>query len=270
MGLVRHLTLPAMVVAGLLWAQAAQANHSYGATYSGTHQQGGSVQFDVNADGTAITRIYRSNVQGDVCTFGESTTTGNIPIDNHAFTFGGTSSAFQFSGTFHAPQQAQGTLRIRTFGPGACDSGTLTWSASTTVPPPGGAPPPPPPPGPGPAPTVDTTPPVVGVSASRSRRIGRGRIPIRVSCPAESCHVLARGTISFRGTAATFRLRSATVDVGAGQTVTATLRVPRRALAAAKRALEDGRRVTARISVLASDAAGNQAPTVRRSIRLRR
>lgn len=266
MSLVRHLAVPAALAAVFVWAPVAQANHSYSATYSGTHQGGGTVDFDVNADGTAITRVRFTNVpgtfSGGTCTLGPSETTGTLPINNHAFSTGTPSSAFAFSGSFHAPQMAQGTFSLRTFGPDGCSSGTLSWSATTSVPPPPGSP--------GPTPGTDTTPPTVGVSAPRSQRLGRGRIRVNVSCPTEGCEATVRGTLSFPGAAATFRLRGATVDVAQGDSERVVLRVPRRALAAAKRALARGRRVTARISVTVEDAAGNTGSPVRRTVRLRR
>ena len=79
-----------------------------------------------------------------------------------------------------------------------------------------------------------------------------------------------RGTLSFPGAAATFRLRGDTVNVSQGSADRATVVVPRRALAAAKRALARGRRVTVRIVVRAVDGAGNETGPIRRSIRLRR
>ena len=267
----RHLAGLAAVAVVFLWAPAAQANHSFPATYSGTHQQGGTVEFDVNADGTAITRIRTTGLSGTfpggTCQFGESTSTGNLPINNHAFSLGSPGSGFEFSGSFPSPQMAQGQVRIRTFGQPSCDSGYVPWTASTSAPPPGPPPGPPPPP---PPPAGDTTPPTVGVSAPRSQRLGRGRIRVRVSCPSEGCRAAVRGTVSFPGAAATFRLKGDSVTIAQGDSERATLVLPRRALAAVKRALARGRRVTARISVRARDQAGNEATLVRRSVRLRR
>lgn len=272
MGVTRKLAAAAAVVTAFTWGPSAHANHSHGATYTGTHQAGGPVEFDVNADGTAITRIRRGDLPGNGCTFGESTTTGSIPITDHAFSFGGTSSAFQFSGSFHGAQVAQGTLRLRTFGPGACDSGTVTWTASTTTPPPGGGNPPPPPGGGGEPPPPgggpDTTPPPLDVSIGRSQRIGRGRIPVGIDCGGEPCTVAITGSLSVPGAARTFRLSRISAQIPQGGNADVTIRLSRAVLRAARGALAKRRRVVASITVTAQDAAGNLT-TARRSVRLR-
>src|SRR6266511_2335051 len=134
---LRKLPIFVLSAAALLLAGGlpAGATHIPGATYTGTHSGGGTLEFTVAGDGSGITSFKINNIPGDVCTFSEWSVTfsqGNIPITNHSFSYDITSGNGQgssFSGTFPGTQSAQGSFR-RAFGlPGLprCDSGTLTW-----------------------------------------------------------------------------------------------------------------------------------------------
>jgi hypothetical protein len=251
-------------------APEALANHIAGATYNGTHAQGGTVSFTVTPDGTGISSFSAGGpVQGDYCSFpsGSSTTYGQpLAITNHAFT--DTTGPFTKSGTFPGVQSASGTFRIKTpsFPGPACDSGDVSWTATTTAPPPSNPPPVgPPPPG---TPLTDVTAPQLILGGGGSQRLGKA-IRIRASCRDEPCRVRARGTLSVPDASRVFRLRSASAQLSRGQIATLKLRLSRRALTAARKALKAGRRVRARIAVVAVDAAGNRR-VKRLSIRLRR
>ena len=58
-----------LLFALLLWtASPAAAHHIAGATYDGTHAQGGTVSFTVTPDGTGISSVtVNGTLQGDTC-----------------------------------------------------------------------------------------------------------------------------------------------------------------------------------------------------------
>ncbi|HEX8084690.1 MAG TPA: S8 family serine peptidase [Solirubrobacteraceae bacterium] len=138
--------------------------------------------------------------------------------------------------------------------------------AGDTTPPP--APPPdtgtPPAPAPfvPPPPAPDLVAPVLTLASSARQRAG-GRIVVRARCANEPCRLTAAGAVLGR------RLRAATASAGAGVDARLVLRVSRPVIRAIRRALRRRRKVSARITVTAIDAAGN-VTTKRRTIRLRR
>jgi hypothetical protein len=132
----RWVSLVAVFAWLVALAPAAQAHQIPGATYRGS-QGGQSLEFDVSADGNAITRIQLSG-KGDVCE-GTLTVTGSFPIINHAFNHPN-ADPLAFSGSFPSKQTAQGTLFMDVdLGPpiGHCHVGPLSWSATTSASPAG-------------------------------------------------------------------------------------------------------------------------------------
>ncbi|HUF52445.1 MAG TPA: hypothetical protein VMR52_01570 [Dehalococcoidia bacterium] len=140
---VRWAALAVAAVAGYLIVSTlisdlAAANHIAGATYTGTHSGGGSVEFDITGDGSGISRFRVTNVPGDTCTFSEIEVNyaTPVPIDNHTFNRQ-VASGLSFEGSFLTPGTASGTLKVHQnaipFVQPACDSGTLNWSASTNA-----------------------------------------------------------------------------------------------------------------------------------------
>jgi hypothetical protein len=81
--------------------------------------------------------------------------------------------------------------------------------------------------------------------------------------------VTARATVSFPKLAVVYRLRTVGRTLGINRRTKFTLAIPRRALVAIRGALRRHRRLTARITVTAKDAAGNRT-SKRRAVRLRR
>jgi hypothetical protein len=259
------------LVAGVLTLAAApaHANQIPGATYTGFAATGGTVTFDVSARGGAITRFAWSGVPTE-CGTSAGNVSGNLPITDHAFWHGRfrPTSGPGFRGSFPANQQATGVLQQGTgrFGSGCAFS--VGWTATT----PAIAPPPP---------TSDEIQPAVDVRIEgRLRR--DGDLKVWVGSPEEPCVVTVGGTVSVAGDGRTFRLRRAKTELAHGANVEfgnlpidPAANVPseptlgRRALTAVRRALKDGRRVEAKVAVVAIDAAGNR--TVERStIRLHR
>jgi thermitase len=108
----------------------------------------------------------------------------------------------------------------------------------------------------------DLVAPVLELAGPARQRAG-GRITLVARCPAEACRVRAAGTALRR------RLRAASASIAAGGRARLALRVSRPALNAIRRALRRRRAVSVRVTVTATDAAGNTT-TRRRTIRLRR
>lgn len=133
------LAIAILIAAVAAFAPAASATtHSYPATYSGTAVTGGTVEFDTSADGASVARFAVANVL-TTCGIITGTSTGTFPIVNNSFSNGSsTATGLRFNGSFPAPQRAQGTFSFRIIGffPPSCTSADVTWSATTTVPPP--------------------------------------------------------------------------------------------------------------------------------------
>jgi hypothetical protein len=138
-------------------AAPAQANHIGGATYTGMHSAGGTVEFQLSADGSQIVSYRFTQLP---CTAGCTRldigpSSGGPQITNHAFD--SRTSSEDFSGTFPGPQSAQGSYRYHA---GTTTTQTVTWNATTSAQPqqqPGPTPEPGPAPGSGPAPGLITT-----------------------------------------------------------------------------------------------------------------
>jgi hypothetical protein len=125
-------SLVAVVAWMFVVTPAAGAHHIPGATYRASLPNNGSLEFDVSADGTRITRIKVTG-KGDKCEGTLEGTNLNIPINNHAFDHPN-ADPVAFSGSFPSKQTAQGTVTIDVdLGPpvGHCHAGPTTWTAMT-------------------------------------------------------------------------------------------------------------------------------------------
>lgn len=266
-----RLAVVLLVLAGSQMAvvSLARANHIAGATYSGTHAQGGTVSFTVSPDGSGISSFSVGGpVQGDTCSFSGINTNyaQPLPVVNHAFS--DTTPPFTASGSFPGLQSASGTFRMRTqvFPAPACDSGEVGWSATTTSSPPAPQ---------SSAPLQqqlaprDTTGPAATLSGKTLQRAGSS-IAVEVSCPNEPCTATASGTVSVPGGASkVYRLGGASANVPKGGKATLKLKLPRKARRAIKRALRSKKKIKAKVTVTTSDHAGNRT-TLKRTIRLKR
>ena len=240
----------------LLIATPATASHSHPATYTGG-VVGGSLEFDVSADGNAITRLKIVSVSE--CARHDVEITTPIAIVDHAFDY--STSGLWFRGTFPAPRAAEGTVRYHEDFPD-CTSTLRDWygdddrgeprAGPHTVP----APP-------------DTTAPLVVLAGATTQRPG-STIAVSVTSN-ELSTASARGTVSVRRRgrkAARYALRPAAAQLTPLVRARLTLRVPRTARTAIRRALRDGRRVSAAVKVTVNDGAGNRTSRSR-TIRLR-
>ena len=114
----------------------------------------------------------------------------------------------------------------------------------------------------------DTTPPLVEAGGSTLQRLDRrGRFRV-LATSSEAGHVAASGFLDVAGLSLPLQGDRRRVAVDGGGAVI-TVRLRGRALREARRALRRGRRVTARIGVVATDSAGNSAHVRAPRIRLR-
>jgi subtilisin family serine protease len=123
-----------------------------------------------------------------------------------------------------------------------------------------------------PPPGRDALAPVLRLGGPTSQSVGARRITIVVSCPAEACRATAAGQITIPGAARAakrYKLGAARADIAAGRSARLKLTIGRSSLRAIKRALRRRRKVSAKVTITAVDAAGN-AVTKRRTVRLRR
>jgi hypothetical protein len=116
---------------------------------------------------------------------------------------------------------------------------------------------------PEPEPALDVLGPRLRIDAAHTRRVAP-RLRVRVRCN-ERCTVVAHGTLHGLGGK---RLPVVKRHIAPGRTIRLTLRLDRR-VGAVRRALRAGRRVSLRLVITATDAAGNQV-TRRATVRLRR
>ncbi len=118
-----------------------------GASYAGTTSKGGSIQFTISSDGTIVNSyqvfgLHGTYPNGNGCALEAGGAAGvweGAAIVDNSFQYSlGTNNLWQ--GTFPGAQSASGTIRLFIPGSpsGACDSGTLTWTATTAATPPGG------------------------------------------------------------------------------------------------------------------------------------
>jgi uncharacterized repeat protein (TIGR01451 family) len=118
----------------------ARASHVTGATYTGTHDRGGSVTLTLSHDGTGVASIQVTAVPYDCGVTANQSVSYTPPIP--IVTTGGTHSfsstppdGVSLTGSFPASGSAQGAFRDTFQVPGQprCTSPTLNWT--TTIPP---------------------------------------------------------------------------------------------------------------------------------------
>jgi RTX calcium-binding nonapeptide repeat (4 copies) len=115
----------------------------------------------------------------------------------------------------------------------------------------------------------DTAPPVVEGGAFTFQRVGRSRTLRVLATSSEPAELAAAATVVVAGQRLTFSPARAQVRVPGGG-VTLRLRMPRSRWRSIGRALARGRRLTAAVTVVATDAAGNSSATRLPPIRLAR
>jgi glucose/arabinose dehydrogenase len=116
----------------------------------------------------------------------------------------------------------------------------------------------------------DTTAPVLRTRIKRRQRVVRlGGVVLRARC-SEPCSLAVRGRL--RIGRARYRMRPLTQSAQVGQRVRIKLRLTRAGRRALRRAQRRGRlrRASVRLSLHATDAAGNRSPPARRTVAVRR
>jgi hypothetical protein len=128
---------------------------------------------------------------------------------------------------------------------------------------------------PAPAPPPDTNAPDLGVSGKKSQRLGKA-VAVTSTCD-EACTVLATGKLTIgkakvkRGGAARagkLKLKPAQASLAAGETAKLKLKLKGKSRKLAERALKRNAKVTAKLKLVATDAAGNDS-TATRSVKLK-
>lgn len=242
----------ALLVVVLFAASLAEADHIPGASYNGTVAGGTAVSLTVSPDGSGITSFTAAGpLEAGDCTFSDVgwTYSGTpLAIANHSFS-DSDDPEMSVSGSFPTVQGAQGTLRLGDVS-SSCDTGNLAWSATTTA-------------------TPDTTAPALQLSGATSQKVLRQRgVLVVATAPAEPSTVTAKGKVVVRGSAKVFKLTPVTKQVSMGAKATLKLKLKRSALAAIGRALQAGKKLSAKVTVRAKDAAGN-VTTKQSTIRLK-
>jgi hypothetical protein len=203
----------AIALGSVLAASSALGAQIPGATYTGTHPGGGTIEFTVSADGTRVDSYRIRDVPGDTCIFNAGGDKGEwegAAIIDQAFEYRLYDSSLIFRGMFSGAQSASGTFRMSNAAvPGvkpACDTGTVAWTATTTA---TTATPPTDSPQPTGSPAASGSP--TG-AARRSfgtsvalRRLGRTKLAGRIRSAHEGCIsqrwvTLKRGSITVRST----------------------------------------------------------------------
>jgi hypothetical protein len=127
---------------------------------------------------------------------------------------------------------------------------------------------------------VDSTPPDLQLSGKKNQELGKA-VKVKASCGDEACTARARGQLSWRRDADLprcpvqprpivhdqCRLKPASADLGPGETTTLKLKLTKKKRRSAGNALDNGKKVLAKVTVDATDAAGNVA-TAKRTIKL--
>jgi putative cell wall-binding protein len=139
--------------------------------------------------------------------------------------------------------------------------------AAVEPPPPAAPPPPPPPPGAG-----DTTAPVAVLSGPTVQKLG-ATVVVTVSCTSEPCKAVASATVTVpkigKIAGKTFKLPSITAQLDKGAKRTFRLKIAASTRARILQALKKRKSVSARLTVVVSDAAGNKR-TLTRTVRFKR
>ncbi len=135
--LIVAVALTSVICAGTA-AAAAGGDAIPGARYAGTATDGAQVTLTISSDGTLVTSYRITDASGGSCQFygeGDSSVWQGAPIANNAFEYQ-LGTALSFQGTFPSAQSASGTFHFHQAATGqtaACDSGTVSWTATTTA-----------------------------------------------------------------------------------------------------------------------------------------
>jgi hypothetical protein len=114
---------------------------------------------------------------------------------------------------------------------------------------------------------VDSTPPDLQLSVKKKQELGNA-VKVKASCGDEACQADGGGNLNVAGRQSHSQrsekylkswLKSANADLGPGETTTLELGLGKKQRKVAGKALDKGRKVKAKVTVAARDAAGNEA-----------
>ena len=200
------------------------------------------------ADGTAKAGADYTAASGELAFEpGESTATVSVPLVDDAVAEGSESFSVALGSVDGVPAGPAGSVVIADDDPAS-------------------APPPPPP---LPPPPADTTASAFALGGAATQRVLRQRGVFIVVTPAEASTVTAKGRVSIRGSSKSLKLTPATKQIAKGRTATLKLTLKPKVLTAIRRALNARKRLAAKVTVTAKDAAGNLT-TKSRTIKLKR
>jgi hypothetical protein len=119
------------------------------------------------------------------------------------------------------------------------------------------------------APVTVTKAPTLALLAARTQKVLKQRgVIVRASCAAP-CTLTASATVSLAGASRSLKLRGIVRQAASGKQVRLRLALSSKTLRSIRRALRRGVKLTAKVTVVATDAAGNSSKSTRR-IRLKR
>jgi hypothetical protein len=119
---------------------------------------------------------------------------------------------------------------------------------------------------------VDSVKPDLQLSGKKKQELGNA-VEVKASCGNEACKARGMGELRhvetiFQGETLTDPpLNRASADLAPGETTTLKLKLSKKERKEARKALDNGKNVQAKVTVKATDAAGNVA-TAKRTIRL--
>jgi hypothetical protein len=154
-------------------------------------------------------------------------------------------------------------VHVSAYNPNQCAFGVCddVFSSAVQVNVPPDPPPPPPPP-----PPVDKVTTFSVLKCASKQKIGN--LVVQAAMP-ENGTITVSGTVNVPNTTKVYKLKSVSVTATAGKTVTVKLKLPRKALKAAKKALRRRKKVRASLTIAARDSAGN-SKAEKRGVKLKR
>jgi hypothetical protein len=119
------------------------------------------------------------------------------------------------------------------------------------------------------APVTGTKAPTLALRAAGTQKVLKQRgVIVRASC-GSPCTLTASATVSLAGASRALKLRGIVRQAASGKQVRLRLALSSKTLRSIRRALRRGVKLTAKVTVVATDAAGNSSKSTRR-IRLKR
>jgi plastocyanin len=191
-------------------------------------------------------------VQGDSVTWRNGDASAhNVRFDDNSFVMPAApdSSAWSVTRTFATP----GTYRYHCEAhglAGGIDMSGAVWVQPAITTGPGGQPV-----------SADRTAPALTLSSKRRQRVLRQRVLLVRAEVNEPSRVVARAFVSVPGKRRSLRVRSASKQVAARSVSELSLRLSKRTAGVFRRALRKHSRLTARVTVTATDQAGNRTST---------